>query len=288
MAFSDKLIVTVAPTGSFTMKEQNPNLPITPEEIAEDVYRCWNQGASIAHIHARDEKGIATTDPMVFRQIRDLVRAKGCDIILQFSTAPGREPNADVEDGFKVLEAKPDMISIDIGVQVASVRGKETVRLWTRSFVERLAAAALEQGIKAEMEVYTVGGIFEVTNLIEKGLFRRPYTFNFVLDMYRVLQNVTPYSPRNLMHLVDNLPPDSLFTSMGIASTQIQSVTMSMLLGGNVRVGMEDNIYYSKGVLANSNAQLVERVVRIGRDLGRAIATPAEARQILGMPPYNS
>lgn len=286
MVVTDKLIVTVAPVGSFITKEQNPNLPVQPEEIAEEVYRAWNEGAAVAHIHARDKNGVPTTDPAVFREIGRLIREKGCDIILQYSTAPGREPTADIEDGFRVLEAGPEMISIDIGVQVVIAGdGKERLRLWTRSFVERLARAALEKGVKPELEIYTTGGILEANYLIENGLLTKPYAFNFVLDMQRTLQNVTRYSPKNLINLVDQLPPDSVFTTMAIAAAEIQAVTMSMLLGGHARVGMEDNIYYKRGVLAKSNAELVARVVRIGEDLGRSIATPEEARQILGLKP---
>lgn len=285
MVVSDKVIITVAPVGSFITREQNPNLPLQPAEIAEEVYRSWNEGAAIAHIHARDRNGVPTTNPEVFREIGRLVREKGCDIILQYSTAPGREPNADVEDGFRVLEADPEMISIDVGVQVVIAGGQERIRLWTRSFVERLARAASEKGVKPELEVYTTGGILEANFLIQKGLLTKPYAFNFVLDMQRTLQNTTWYSPKNLMHLVDQLPPDSTFTTMAIAAAEIQAVTMSMLLGGHARVGMEDNIYYEKGVLAKSNAELVARVARIAKDLGRPIASPEEARQMLGLKP---
>ena len=114
MIKSDKLIICVAPCGSFLTKEANPNMPSQPDEIAEEVYRSWNEGASIAHIHARDITGKATTDPEIFREIKQSIREKGCDIIVEFSTSPGREPKANVNDGFNVLEVGPEMASVDM------------------------------------------------------------------------------------------------------------------------------------------------------------------------------
>lgn len=284
MTNSDKLIITVAPCGSFMGKDVNPNMPITPEEIAEEVYRSWNEGASVAHIHARDKDGIGTTDPEVFKEISRRIRDKGCDIILQFSTSPGREPNAQAEDGFRVLAANPEMISIDIGVAVIYRGDSEKIVPWTRNFTERLSRAALEKGIKTELEVYSVGGIVEEASyLIEKGLATKPYLFNFVLDMQRTLQNTTPYSVKDLLFLKERLPEGALFTTMGISTAELPAVTSSILLGGNARVGFEDNIYHAKGQLAKSNAEQVARVARIGKDLGRTIATPSEARKILGV-----
>jgi 3-keto-5-aminohexanoate cleavage enzyme len=118
MIKTDKLILCVAPFGSFMGKDMNPNIPLTPDEIAEDVYRSWNAGASIVHLHARDKNGIATTDPEVFREIDHRIREKACDIIIQHSTSPGREPGARVEDGVRSLDAQPEMGSADIGVSV--------------------------------------------------------------------------------------------------------------------------------------------------------------------------
>ena len=285
MIQTDILIICVAPCGSFLTKEANPNIPVSPDEIADEVFRSWNEGASIAHIHARAKDGKATTDPEVFRQISHLIRNKGCDIILEFSTSPGRGPTAKVEDGLQVLEAKPEMASADIGVVVFMRDGKEQITLWTRSFDEQLTRALVEKGVKPEFEVYGVGGIVEVNNLIEKipGL-SKPYWFNFPLGMQRTAQNVTPFSPKNLLHLVEQLPPDSGFIGMGVGAVETAAAVQSILLGGHVRVGFEDNYYYSKGVLAKSNADLVKRVARIGEDLGRKIAKPDEARELLSIP----
>jgi len=130
-----------------------------------------------------------------------------------------------------------------------------------------------------------VGGMVEVNDLIGKGLLKKPYWIGFCLGMERTIQEVTPFAPKNLMHLVDFLPEESLFSSLGIGPVETPAVTQSILLGGHARVGFEDNPYYSKGVLAKSNAELVARVARIGRDLGREIASPDETRELLGIPP---
>jgi len=282
---SDKLIICVASTGSFLRKDANPNIPVQPEEIAEEVYRSWNEGASIAHIHARTEEGLPTTEPEVFRKISRLIREKGCDIIIEFSTSPGREQKASIEDAFRVLEAGPEMASVNIGVAVFMRAGEERIVPWTRSVDERIARAMVERGIKIEFEpYYGVGSLVEINYLMETIPLPKPCWIDFPLDLQRTTQNATPFTPRNLMHLVDHLPPDSMFMTMGVAATETPAVVQSILLGGHARVGFEDNYYYRKGVLAESNAQLVARVARIGEDLGRKVATPAEARELLGIP----
>ena len=284
MITTDKLIICVAPCGSFLTKEANPNIPIQPDEIAEEVYRSWNEGASLAHIHARDLNGKATTDPEIFREINKRIREKGCDIIVEFSTSPGREPKANVNDGFRVLEAGPEMASVDIGVVVFMQGGEERITPWTRSFNERLTKAMLEKRIKPEFEIYGLGGMVELNYLIENISITKPYLIDFVLDMQRTAQSATPFTPKNLMHLVEHLPLDSMFMTMGVAIAETPAVVQSILLGGHARVGFEDNLYYSRGVLAKSNAELVARIARIGSDLGRTIATPDEARRLLGIP----
>jgi len=289
MITTDKLIICVAPCGSFLTKDANPNMPIRPEEIAEEVYRSWNEGASLAHIHARTEEGLPTTDPKVFREISRLIREKGCDIIIEFSTSPGREPGASIEDAFRVLEASPEMVSVNIGVAVFMRAGEERTMPWTRSAGERITKALVEKGIKPEFELYYgVGSLVEVKYLIEKIPLSKPYWIDFPLDMQRTVQNATPFTPKNLMHLVEQLPPDSMFMTMGVAATETPAVVQSILLGGHARVGFEDNYYYRKGVLAKSNAELVSRIARIGTDLGREIATPDKARELLGIPKLKS
>lgn len=283
MIKTDKLIINCCVTGNMVTKKDNPNLAEQPEEIAEEVYRAWNAGASIVHLHVRDKNGIATTDGAVFKQVDELIREKGCDIIIQHSTAPGREPDADIEDGFRALEVKPEMITIDIGIQVN--HRSHVIRLWDRQFVTRIVKAANNLGVKPEFEIYTVGGVHELNCLVKEGLVAKPVWVDFVLGMEGSFENCTPYTHKNLMNLAEQLPEDSMFLTAAIGARETPAVIQSILLGGHARVGFEDNVYFSKGVLAKSNAQLVERIANIGMHIGRKIASPNEARELLGIPP---
>jgi 3-keto-5-aminohexanoate cleavage enzyme len=155
---------------------------------------------------------MATTDPKVFLEIDRRIREKGCDIIIQHSTSPGREPDARVEDGVRSLDAQPEMGSVDIGVSVVMRKGQELMNLWTRSFVEGLLKTMLEKGVKPELEVYTPGGMEEVNVMIEKGLLKKPYWITFCLDMHRTIQNVVRYSPKRLWYtMLTSSPPIPCF-----------------------------------------------------------------------------
>lgn len=285
MQTTDKLIICVAPTGDMIPKQANPNLPEQPDEIAEEVYRCWNEGAAIVHIHARDKDGKALPDPDLFREIDRRIREKGCDIIIQHSTAPGPRSGLTVEDGTRSVEAGPEMASLSMGVATAIFPGgeEEMNMLWTRRFQEKTAKLMLERGVKPEMEIYNPAMMENVLNLINKGLLKKPYWLSFVMGMEGVNQNAIRYTPRNLMNYLDILPQDAMFSVLGIARNELPATTLSILLGGHVRVGLEDNIHYSRGVLA-TNLKLVERIARLGREFGRQIASPAEARELLGIP----
>lgn len=279
----DKLIITAALTGSFHGKEANPALPEQPEEIIQSAYECYNAGAAIVHIHAREKDGSTTsTDPEVYKKIKHGIRAK-CNIITQFTT--GSAPHLDFEDKIKSLYADPEMASLNMGSGINLWKGSEIMFSSTPSQIQRAAKIMKDRGIKPEMEVYGLQMMGDVTRLIDLDLLERPYYINFVLGMHDLFLGGLPYTPKILMFLVEHLPPYSIFNVTGIAQNQLPATTMSMLLGGNVRVGFEDNIYYSKGVLAKSNAQLVERTVRIAKELGREIASSDEARQILNLKP---
>jgi 3-keto-5-aminohexanoate cleavage enzyme len=291
---TEKLIITVAPTGGFQGKEANPNLPVLPEEIAEAAYESWNEGASIVHIHARDRiTHKRTTEPDVLREIDERIRAKNCDIIIQHSTADdliihdvmalGTIPTI---DRIKTIEMNPEMASLDITVSgMIAFGGKEELEVVRLSDIEYGAKEMLDRGIKPELELFNPVLMEDIYHLIAKGLLKKPYWISFVMGMRRLNRTFMQYSPRLLMQLIDALPPDSMFTVLGIAGEELRATTMSILLGGHLRVGFEDNVFYKKGELAESNAQLVARAARIGRELGCEIATPSEARAMLGIPP---
>ncbi len=284
---TEKLILTVATTGAFQGKEANPNLPETPEEIAQTAYECWNEGASIVHIHARDPKSRkATSDPDVLREIDRRIREKNCDIIIQHSTASDYIPRLPEDKRIRAIEMNPEMASLDITfTRLVTFGGKENIWVMTLPEIEAGAKAMIDRGIKPELEVFNPVVMEDTYRLIEKGLLTKPYLYNFVLGMRRINRGYMAYSPQLLMQLVNALPPDSIFTTMGVGSDELPATTLSILLGGHVRVGFEDNVHYGKGQLAESNAQLVARAARLGRELGCEIVSPAEARQILRIPP---
>jgi 3-keto-5-aminohexanoate cleavage enzyme len=269
----DKLIITVAPTGSIPTKEQNPHVPITPEEIVEDCLACENAGASVFHLHARDEQSRPSTRFDLFQQMVEGL-APRTNAILQIST--GGRAGTGYEERAQRLDLKPEMASLTTG----SVNFPEGVYINARDLVEALATRMQQLGIKPEMEIFDVSMIEGAKGLLAGGLVSAPLHFNFVLG----LKGALPASVKHLVHLTELLPPKSTWTVSGIARAQLSMAAHAILMGGHVRVGLEDNIYYAKGVLAR-NVDLVERIVRLARELGREVATPDEARKILDLPP---
>jgi 3-keto-5-aminohexanoate cleavage enzyme len=287
-----KTIVTVAPTSNFHGKEANPALPFSPREVADAVYEAWNEGASIVHIHGRDDKGLPTNDTEFFQETDRLIREKKCDIILQHSMAPANpvllgQKEGDVNDGIQttMTNPPPEMASLEVAPSNIIANGKVYNMLWDRLWAEKTAKYLMGKSIKPEVEIYNNSDMDDLEYLIEKRVLRKPYYVSFVLGMHRVNNQASRYSPKHMMHLVDLLPPDSLFSVLGIGNVEFQAATLSLLLGGNARVGFEDNIYIEKGKLAKSNAESVAKIVRIARELGQEIASPAEAREMLRIPP---
>jgi len=291
-----KVIVTVAPTGGMAKKSQNPHLPTQPLEIAETVARCCELGASVAALHARrPEDEQATCDPAIYGEINRLVRER-CDIVINNSTGGGIDgdvigeaslPGLQVQDiDHRLLgaEAGPEMATADCWTDVASFGGTELLIDTTPSKSERLVRHLRERGVKPEWEVMSPSHMVkDMKRLIEAGLDEPPYFVNIVLGIL-AFQGALPYTPRFLQMMVELLPPESVFCVSAIGSAQLPATTMAILLGGHVRVGLEDNLQLSKDRLA-TNEELVERTVRIIRELGHEPATPAEAREIMGLRP---
>jgi len=271
-----KVIVTVATTGGFHGKDANPNLPEQPHEIAESAYACYNEGAAIAHIHARDKSGKSTGEVEVFRDIKSRVRAK-CNIIIAFSTGGG--PGLTVEQRLQSAMADPEICSLNMG---SLVRYDGTIWQNTPSQLEKWATILKQRGIKPELEVYSHTMFQEIESLVSKGLVEKPYFINLVLGMMG-RQGVLSATQKNLLSLIEYLPEECVFNVTAVGKMQLELTTLGLLMGGNLRVGLEDNIYYSKGVLA-TNEQLVARSVRVIKELGLDVATPEEARQMLGLP----
>jgi 3-keto-5-aminohexanoate cleavage enzyme len=277
----NKVIITVAQTGAYPLvtKSLNPGVPERPEEIAQSAFACYEEGAAIVHIHARDKEGKSTGAREVFQDIHDQIRSK-CNIIVQDSTGGG--PNLGREERIECINARPDMASLNMG-SLMRITGQYKGTAFTnlREDIEFYVLQMKERGIKPEMEVYSHAMFREVENLIKKGLVEKPYYVNLVLGM--TYQGALDATPRYLNSLLEFLPHDSIFNVTAVGAAQLSLTTMSMILGGCIRVGMEDNLYYRKGELAGSNAQLVARAVRIARELNKEPATPDEASEILGM-----
>ena len=276
---SDKVIITVAQTGAITNKALNPNVPEQPEEIADSAYACFNEGAAICHVHARDPQGVNTPDIAIFEDIHSRIRAK-CNLIIQDSTGGG--PNLTQDERINCLKAGPDMASLNMGT-LMRVSGPYKGIPWSNMphEIDYYLQEMNKLGIKPEMEVYSHAMLQEVRRLIKDGLVSKPYYINIVLGMR--YQGAEPATPDTFHSMIHNLPEGSIFNCTGVGWAQTTLGTMSMIHGGCVRVGLEDNIYYRRGELAASNAQLVARMVRIARELGKEPATPDEARQFLGL-----
>jgi 3-keto-5-aminohexanoate cleavage enzyme len=275
-----KVIITAALNGALVDKQMNPNVPEQPDEIAQAALDCYNAGAAIVHIHARDEQGKPTGTKEKFEEILSAVRGACSEIIVQFSTGGGA--NLTIEERVRCLDAKPESASLNMGTlmrQTGAYAGTPFSNL-TKD-IEAWAAKMKELDIKPEMECYSQSMYRDVNNLIKKELIKPPYYVNFVLGMQ--YQGAIEATPETLVSMAQFLPADCLFNVTATSSAQLPITTMGMIMGGAVRVGLEDNIYYSRGVLASSNAQLVERSARIARDLNIEPVTPDEARQILGV-----
>lgn len=273
--FEKPVIVSVATTGGLHGKEANENLPEQPEEIGEQVATCEELGASIVHLHARDEDGNDTKSVERFQAIRDEIDDRCDDIIVNFTTGGGYPREERLAPVLEV-EPRPDIATVDIGPLNF---GKDTVRHYSRAQNEEFTEKMREVGVKPELEVFSPGHLTEFNHLVEEGYIEEPYWATLILGM----QTGTLPNPRNLINLVDNLPDGTEWQCLAVGKYQLPLTTMGMLLGGHVRVGMEDNVYYRKGELAQSNAQLVERTVEIANWLDRPVATPDQARDILDL-----
>jgi uncharacterized protein (DUF849 family) len=288
-----KVVVTIAPTGGMASKKQNPAIPTQPQEIADDVYRCYNAGASVVAVHARRPDDEATCDPAIYRRINALIRDK-CDIIINNSTGGGingdmvrQAPNGYWEivweERLKGMEAGAEMCTLDPTTIIANFGGKEILMNTSPSRCRHLAETMRVKGIKPEWEVFSPTHLLQdVKACLDAGLDTPPFFINFVLGADRGFQGAMPYSPKILQQMVDLMPDGAIFNVSAIGPAQLNAALQSLLLGGHVRVGLEDNLYYSRGRLAN-NVELVERIVRIIRELDMEPATPNEAREIMGL-----
>jgi 3-keto-5-aminohexanoate cleavage enzyme len=272
----EKTIVTAAVTGSRPTREMNPAVPYTPQEIAESAVECCQAGAAIAHIHVRDPE---TGDPdfkiELFREVMDRIRHE-CDMIVNLTTSGLFLSGPDlIEKRLQPVTLRPEICSLDLGSMnfpdAAFVNSPE----WGKTAAERMR----EYGVKPEIEVFDVGHIYQATAWIKEGLIDDPPYFQLCMGVKWGIEA----TPENLLFMKSKLPPNARWSALGVGRAQLSMIALGILLGGNIRVGFEDNVYLRKGVLAKSNAQLVEMAVDLLRLFERQPATPNEARQILGI-----
>jgi 3-keto-5-aminohexanoate cleavage enzyme len=290
------LIVCCAITGGVQGKEANPNLPETPEEQAEQTYEAYQAGASMVHIHARnpDKWYDSSGSAEVYRHVHRLIRAQCPDIIINDTT--GGTWGMTVEERMACLEAQPEMASLNMGPDMYKLTLKARpahlphprpevtfsgCMAVTYDEIATFARAMKGKGVKPEMEMYHPGEIWPVNDLIAQHLIDPPYAVQFVMG-YTTSSYPTA---QNLPGLIGEPPPQSVFAVAGIGLLQLTMTTLSILLGAHVRVGLEDNVYVRRAQLNRDNAEAVARVVRIARELGREIASPAQAREMLGLSP---
>lgn len=271
----EPVIVTAALTGGVHGKEANPNIPETPEEIGRAAAEAVEAGASVVHVHARKPNGERSFDVKRFQAIDDEVRARTDDVIIQHSTG-GTGATDELRHQPLRTDPAPEMASLDMG---PLNRYDHLTSENTRGLVDSLHDEMRSRDIKPELEVFNDGHLNEVHGLLDRRDLREPVYATLILGG----GTLSRPRPRNLQNLVDNLPDGAQFNTLGFGQHQLPMVTMGLLLGGHVRVGLEDNVYYEQGELAESNAQLVERVVRVARELNRPVATVDEARDILGI-----
>jgi uncharacterized protein (DUF849 family) len=271
---ADKLIIKLASTGMITSKHDNLHVPVTPREIVKDTYKAYKLGASVAHVHARDREGKPTHKKEIFKRIIGGIKEKCPDIIICATTSGRVTPQ--VEHRSEVLQLEPEMASLTLGSlnfpQHPSVNPLETIKA--------LAEIMKEKSILPELEIFEPGFINTAKYLVRRGYLKEPLHFNLLLGSLGSI----PADIKDLVYLLQSLPAGSTWSATGIGRFQTQINVAAILMGGHVRVGLEDTIYYnypSKELATNE--KLVQRIVRVAKELGREIATPDEAREILGL-----
>lgn len=275
MSLDSKVIITAALTGAVTPKSANENIPLTPTEIAADAYRCWQAGAAMVHLHMRDDQGLGTMDKEKFKQTIDLLREhEDCDVIINCTTA-GDSRATDDDRVAHLPYVRPEIASYDAGSMNWLPDGVFTN---SPAFLERLGVTMRELDIKPELEIFDSGFMGTAEYYLKKGVLLAPLHYQFVLGVLGGLDATV----ENLVFLKSRLPDDATWSAFGIGKNHLKILYATLALGGHVRVGLEDNVYYAKGVPA-TNVSLVERAALLVREFGKEPATPGEARQILSL-----
>ena len=267
------VIVTAAVVGAEVTRAQSPYVPYTPEEIAGAAVDAWREGAAAVHLHARWPDGRPSQEAVHFREIVDRIRGAGSDVVVQCST--GGAVGMSVDERLGSLVDGAEMGTLNLG----TMNFGDDVFVNARPDIVRIAGRLRERKLVPECEVYDAGMLDTLRWLLEKGHVAGPYHVQFVLGVPGGMSA----SERNLRFLVEGLPEPAHWTAAGVGRAQLPMAELSLRLGGHVRVGLEDNLFLAKGVLAKGSHELVEAALRVARAAGREPATPAEARRLLGL-----
>lgn len=282
---SEKVIVSAALTGAITTRQQCPAIPYTPQEIAQEAKRAYDAGAAIVHIHARTDDGMPSWDVETFRQIKEEIKAICPEVLINYST--GAVGVAKEERIRHIIDVQPDIAALNMGSMNYAIYSSKKKAFYHDYvfanpfsdiiyFLEQMNAA----GVRPEMECFDTGHIGNTRPLIDMGILHAPYEFSFIMG---VLGGI-PATAENLANQKRNLPDDATWQVIGIQRQQWEMVAAALTLGGNVRVGLEDNFYLPDGTMASSNGDLVEAAVGMIRTLDKEPATVAETRQLLRLP----
>lgn len=272
----EKLIITAAICGAEVLKEHNPAVPYTVDECVREAKSAYDAGASIIHLHVRRDDGTPTQDKGRFKEIIDAIRAEIPDVIIQPST--GGAVGMSNDERLQPTELLPEMATLDCGT--LNFGGDEIFEN-TENTIKYFGERMIKLGIKPELEVFDKSMIEMALRLHKKGFIEKPMHFDFVMGVNGGIGG----DIRDFAFLRGSIPADATYTVAGVGRYEFPLAMLAIIDGGHVRVGFEDNVYLSKGVLAKSNGELVAKVVRMATELGRGIATPAEARKILGLKP---
>jgi uncharacterized protein (DUF849 family) len=287
-----KVMIACAVTGSADTPGRNPAVPVTPQQIAQSAIDAAKAGAAIVHIHVRDPQTTRPSmDPALYREVVDRVRGSGTDVVINLTTGPGARFAPGTEDPFKtapgtnmkspqdrvrhIQDIRPEICSLDMG----SMNMGPFVFVNSVTYLEAMAIAIRDAGVLPELEVFEAGHLLLAKRMIETGHIKKPALFQLCLG----IAWGQPATTEAMTYMRSLLPADCTWFAFGISLHQFPMVAQTVLLGGHPRVGLEDNIYLEKGKLAPSNAALVEKAARIVEVLGDEVATPADARQILGL-----
>jgi 3-keto-5-aminohexanoate cleavage enzyme len=268
-------ILTAAVVGAEVTRAQSPFVPYAPSEIAQAAVDAWRAGAAVVHLHARWPDGRPSQESRHFREIVDHIRSAGCDLVIQCST--GGAVGMSVDERLGSLVDGAEMATLNLG----TMNFGDEVFLNARPDIVRIAGRLRERRLVPECEVYDAGMLDTLRWLLDQGHLAPPYHVQLVLGV----PGGIGASERNLRFLVEGLPVPVPWTAAGVGKAQLALAALALRLGGHVRVGLEDNLYLAKGILAKGSHELVEAAVRLARDAGREPATPNQAREILGIAP---